>query len=300
MDRLALNFSGTDRFQLLRVLGHGGMGVVYEALDRNYGTKVALKVLPLVSPERLLRFKREFRIASGIDHPNLVRLGELVRFGDHWFFTMELVGGVDILEYVRGASTAPLHSGSRTLLSSEASSAASGLTLGPNGVAPPPLPAPCDERKLRQCLPQLASALAALHEAGCVHRDVKPSNVMVTPEGRVVLLDFGLASVAALESTLFVAGTPLYMAPEQAANSPATPAADWYSLGVLLFELLTGTLPFRGHMYEVLTAKQAGPAPKVSTQLADLPEDLSALCDALLSQAPPQRPVVPRCWLDWA
>jgi hypothetical protein len=150
--------------------------------------------------------------------------------------------------------------------------------------------APGDERKLRQCLPQLAAALVALHEAGCVHRDVKPSNVLVTPEGRVVLLDFGLASVAALESTLFVAGTPLYMAPEQAANTPATPAADWYSFGVLLFELLTGVLPFRGHMYEVLSAKQAGPAPKVRSVLPDLPADLADLCDALLVPAPEQRP----------
>ena len=115
MDRLALTFNGTDRFQLLRVLGHGGMGVVYEALDRNHGTKVALKVLPMVSPKRLMRFKGEFRVASSIDHPNLVRLGELVRFGDHWFFTMELVHGVDVLEYVRGKSGAPAQSGPRTL-----------------------------------------------------------------------------------------------------------------------------------------------------------------------------------------
>src|SRR5687768_5260971 len=111
MDRLAVNFQGTDRFELLRVLGHGGMGVVYEALDRVRGTRVALKVLPLVSPEYVLRFKREFRSASGIHHPNLVKLGELVRFGEHWFFTMELVQGVDLVEFVRGAGPMPLVSG---------------------------------------------------------------------------------------------------------------------------------------------------------------------------------------------
>ena len=113
---------------------------------------------------------------------------------------------------------------------------------------------------------------------------------MVTDDGRVVLLDFGLASVAALQSTLFVAGTPLYMAPEQAASGPVTPAADWYSFGVLLFELLTGTLPFRGHMYEVLSAKQGGRAPKVQSVLPSVPEDLARLCDALLAPEPKERP----------
>jgi serine/threonine protein kinase len=293
MDRLALTFSGTDRFQLLRVLGHGGMGVVYEALDKNHGTRVALKVLPLVSPERLLRFKREFRVASAIDHPNLVRLGELVRFGDHWFFTMELVQGVDLVEYVRGTVATPAQSGPRTLHTSELLVSDKEPTLqisAPSG--PAFVPSLGDLKRLRPCMAQLASALAALHDVGCVHRDIKPSNVMVTAEGRLVLLDFGLASIAALESTLFVAGTPLYMAPEQAANAPATPAADWYSFGVLLFELLTGTLPFRGHMYEVLSAKQAGRAPSVQSVVSHVPDELAALCDALLDPIAGQRPTV--------
>jgi serine/threonine protein kinase len=288
MDRLAVTFNGTDRFQLLRVLGHGGMGVVYEALDRNHGTRVALKVLPMVSPERLLRFKREFRVASGIDHPNLVRLGELVRFGDHWFFTMELVQGVDVLEHVRGFTATPSHSGPRTLAwsSDDAMLAPEAATsLDHEGA-----PSLGDVVKLRAALSQLAAALRALHEAGCVHRDIKPSNVMVTGDGRVVLLDFGLASVTALESTLFVAGTPLYMAPEQAASVRVTAAADWYSFGVLLFELLSGTLPFRGHMYEVLSAKQGGRAPSVATVIADAPRDLIELCDALLALNPEERP----------
>ena len=177
MDRLAVTFNGTDRFQLLQVLGHGGMGVVYEALDRSYGTKVALKVLPLVSPERLLRFKREFRVASGISHPNLVRLGELVRFGDHWFFTMELVHGVDLLEHVRGSIAGPAHSGPRTLAwSSEDPLQPADQEPAEQGRLMPSLG---DQLKLRACMEKLASALCALHEAGCVHRDIKPSNVMV-------------------------------------------------------------------------------------------------------------------------
>jgi serine/threonine protein kinase len=289
MDRLAVTFQGTERFQLVRVLGHGGMGVVYEALDRSHGTRVALKLLPLVSPEYLLRFKREFRAASGIHHPSLVKLGELVRFGDHWFFTMELVQGVELLEFIRGSTPVPVHSGPRTLAwsSDEADDE-------PPEPEPPdagtPLLAAADEAKIRASLQQLAGALCALHEAGCVHRDIKPSNVMVTDEGRVVLLDFGLASAAAFESTAFLAGTPLYMAPEQALSTPVTPAADWYSFGVLLFELLTGTLPFKGQVYEVLSAKQGGRAPPVRSFARGLPDDLAELCDALLATDPKQRP----------
>jgi hypothetical protein len=289
MDRLAVTFQGTDRFQLVRVLGHGGMGVVYEALDRSHGTRVALKVLPMVSPEYLLRFKREFRTASSIDHPNLVKLGELVRFGDHWFFTMELVQGVDLLEFVRGASLAQVHSGPRTVAWSSAGDEDEPLPAEIAELSQLPL-APADQAKIRACLQQLAPALCALHEAGCVHRDIKPSNVMVTPEGRVVLLDFGLASAAAFESTLFLAGTPLYMAPEQALNTPVTPAADWYSFGVLLFELLTGNLPFKGQVYEVLSAKQGGRAPPVRSFASGLPDDLADLCDALLATDPRNRP----------
>lgn len=288
MERLAVTFQGTDRFQLVRVLGHGGMGVVYEALDRAQGTRVALKVLPLASPEYLLRFKREFRSVSGIHHPNLVKLGELVRFGDHWFFTMELVQGTDLLGFVHGAAPPPVHSGPRTLpWSSDDEDEEAPAQIA--AADEPPL-APAAETRIRATLQQLASALCALHEAGCIHRDIKPSNVLVTAEGRVVLLDFGLASAAAQESTLFVAGTPLYMAPEQALTAPATPAADWYSFGVLLFELLTGTLPFKGQVYEVLSAKQGGRAPPVRSFARGIPDDLGDLCDALLAPEPEHRP----------
>jgi eukaryotic-like serine/threonine-protein kinase len=289
MDRLAVNFQGTDRFRLLRVLGHGGMGVVYEALDQVRGTRVALKVLPLVSPEYLLRFKREFRSASGIHHPNLVKLGELVRFGEHWFFTMELVQGVDLLEFARGADPAPVPSGPRTLAWSSDDPEDEPPEGADDDAGRPPLAA-ADEAKIRTCLRQLAAALCALHESGCVHRDIKPSNVLVTAEGRVVLLDFGLASAAAFESTLFLAGTPLYMAPEQALSAPVTPAADWYGFGVLLFELLTGTLPFKGQVYEVLSAKQGGRAPPVRSFASGIPDDLAELCDALLATHPADRP----------
>jgi len=141
------------------------MGVVYEALDRAYGSHVALKVLPMVSPDRLLRFKREFRAVAGIHHPNMVRLGELVHTGDHWFFTMELVRGVDLLEHVRGPRpSVPPHTGPRTLAWST-----------PDAMQAPDQDffwdraegeAKGDLGRVRRSMPQLASALVALHEAG--------------------------------------------------------------------------------------------------------------------------------------
>jgi tetratricopeptide (TPR) repeat protein len=285
------SFRGTDRFELIRLLGQGGMGVVYEALDHRQGGNVAVKVLPLVSPERLLRFKREFRAAAEIHHPHLVRLGELVRAGDHWFFSMELVPGEDILTYVRGPAPPDAFASQATIEDSTL-----GVTSGPQIIRSRTPAAPArwgehfDEGRLRQSARELASALSALHRAGCVHRDIKPNNVLVTPQGRTVLLDFGLASVDGGETSVLSAGTPLYMAPEQATQQPATPATDWYGFGVLLFELLTGELPFNGHIFEVLAAKQSADAPKVRSVEPSVPADLAGLVDALLARDPAARP----------
>src|SRR6185312_17067466 len=117
-----------------------------------------------------------------------------------------------------------------------------------------------DAAKLRGALAQLAQALAALHAADKVHRDVKPSNVMVTRQGRVVLLDFGLVTEALSEDVSTgnaVVGTPAYMAPEQAASRELTPAADMYAVGVMLFEALTGRVPIDGAPLQVLLEKQS-------------------------------------------
>jgi serine/threonine protein kinase len=164
-------FSGTKRFVLERELGEGGMGVVYEATDRRTDARVALKTLKSLDAQALARLKTEFRALQEVQHPNLVSLGELIETDGHWFFTMELVQGVPLLEYVSTRRTgAP-----------EASSTPVAGRLH-------------DERRLRRAFGQLAAALSALHDAGLVHRDVKPSNALVTDEGRVVLLDFGLVS----------------------------------------------------------------------------------------------------------
>ncbi|MEO7092180.1 MAG: protein kinase, partial [Polyangiales bacterium] len=245
-------FSGTERYQVLRQLGMGGMGVVYEALDRESGERVALKTLRHMDGNAILMFKQEFRAVSGVHHPNLIRLGELVESRGDWFFTMELIKGVELMTWLREG----------------------------------------DSHRLRDTLAQLVTGLGALHDAGHVHRDVKPSNVLVS-EGRALLLDFGLAirhdrdPLSWSDSELV--GTPAYMAPEQASSRPVGEEADFYSVGVILYEALTGRLPIDGHALEVMMEKQRLVPPAPST-VVDVPADLDALCNDLLLVDPVARP----------
>src|SRR6516165_6630796 len=165
----------TERFQRVRCLGEGGMGVVYEAIDRERGTRVALKTLRHMTAEALAKLKREFRAMQDLHHPNLVSLGELVSEGDQCFFTMELVSGIEFLDHVRWRPTIE-EAGPDSHLNERSLPAAPTLTLDPTA----PLPPLFDDARLRSALRQLAGALYAMHAAGLVHRDVKSSNVRVT------------------------------------------------------------------------------------------------------------------------
>jgi hypothetical protein len=235
-----------DRFELLAPLGAGAMGDVYRARDRRRGQDVALKVLPELEATALLRFKNEFRALHDVEHPNLVRLHELHEDHGTWFFTMQLVDGVDVLTWIGR-----------------------------------------DLARARIVLPQVAQALYRLHGEGLVHRDVKPSNVLVTCDGKAMLLDFGL--VAPSWSPGEGAGTPAFMAPEQETGD-ISPAADWYAFGVLMFRVLTGRLPFTGSAPEIARAKCERPAPRVRAIASDAPADLAALTDALLERRAGARP----------
>jgi hypothetical protein len=269
------------RFRLVRTIGQGGMGVVYEVFDEERGARVALKTIRDLTPTSLARFKREFRALADVHHPNLVSLGELLSEGDRWFFTMELVEGEDLLAYVRPAAAAGR--ALRTPALPETPSNDSALANAPTQRSSRTDAAGLDEIRLRSALVQLASALEALHAGGIVHRDVKPSNVRVTSAGRVVLLDFGLAEHFGHDSATLarMAGTPAYMAPEQAVSAAVGPAADWYAVGVVLHEALTGSLPFTGVPLAMMMGKQQdGPAPSVLAP--GVPADLDALCATLL------------------
>jgi predicted ATPase/tRNA A-37 threonylcarbamoyl transferase component Bud32 len=250
------------RYEIRRVLGHGAMGVVYEAYDTKDDAVVALKTISPNRPqvaEQLYRLKQEFRAVADLQHPNLIRFGELSSHEGQWFFTMELVRGRGFVDYVRDE----------------------GRTF--------------DEPRLRGALAQLISALAAIHDAGLVHRDVKPSNVLVTDEGRVVVLDFGLIvahSELANAPPEAMSGTPGYMAPEQIEGTHVGPAADWYAVGAMLFTALTGRRPFTGGAIDVMTATLTQEAPSPRALAPSVPEDLDALTVDLLRISPDARPTV--------
>ncbi len=245
-------------YRIVRRLGEGGMGQVFEAIDTRNNQRVALKMLFDVEPENVYRLKREFRRMADIVHQNLVTLYELVVQNDLCFFTMEYVPGVDFY---------------------------TALTRGEL----------FDEQPLREALRQLVQGVHAIHRAHRVHRDLKPHNVLITPEGRVVILDFGLARdvrrgtlITNLNS--FVQGTPAYMSPEQAAGQHATPASDWYAVGVMLYEVITGQLPFSGGVMEILLNKQYEDPIPIAAHNLDIDRELEALVAALMSREPEERP----------
>ncbi|GMV07562.1 MAG: hypothetical protein AMXMBFR53_38370 [Gemmatimonadota bacterium] len=255
---------GDGRFLLGRQLGRGGMGVVFEAYDRHREERVALKKLAHVDGGAVYRIKQEFRTLANVAHPNLVSLYELFADGDTWFFTMELVDGEDFLDHVRGSAARAD-------------------------------PGQLDEEGLRAALRQLVDGVLSLHRAGKVHRDLKPSNVLVARDGRVVILDLGIASDLQPErpptvTSSWAPGTVPYMSPEQAAGGQTASASDWYSVGVMLFEALTGRLPYEGSPLNVIYRKQHDDAPPVRTLAPDAPEDLAMLCDLLVARDPATRP----------
>lgn len=235
-----------NRFCIARKLGAGGMGVVYAADDLHFGGQVALKVLPRADSRGIEMLKREFRGLRDTVHPNLVALFEL--FCDDqefWFFSMELVDGVHFDEWIRTAGT--------------------------------------DCTRLAQALEQLAGGLDLIHRGGRVHRDVKPSNILIERGGRLVILDFGLTHRIDLDHDLGPgAGTPGFVAPEVRAGQPPTPASDWYAAGVMLYETLTGHRP----QPSMEATEIVRPPHEIDPRV---PETASHLCLHLLDEDPQRR-----------
>lgn len=233
-----------SRYELQRCLGQGGMGTVYEAVDRHLGRSVAIKMIraDVSDPAARDRFLREARAGAAISHPNVCLLYEADEDAGRPFLVMELLEGEPLSEHLsRGA-----------------------LALGP---------------ALEIMLPVL-SALSALHARGLVHRDLKPSNIFLTPHG-VKLLDFGLArhvsrdaadTMPAITMPGTLSGTPRYMAPEQITDDLVDARADIFAAGVVLYELVTGRPPFEGKStVEILSAVlRGGPAPLGRPDLAAL------------------------------
>jgi hypothetical protein len=234
-----------DRYRLVRCLGHGARCEVHEAIDLALGSTVALKRFRAPSLDAVTRIKAEFRALAGIHAPGLVRFFDLTVDGGVAFFTMELVRGVSLDDYARGAG----------------------------GEA------------LRGVLGRVAAAVGELHARGVLHRDLKPANVLVTRDGDVRVVDFGLAALAAGS-----AGTLAYTAPELFDGLPPSPASDWYSFGAMLYELLTGRVPASGRdVAEILLRKKLRRFPAVR-ELAPVAGELGDLAWRLLDPDPGRRP----------
>ena len=291
------------------------MGVVYEALDQHRNTRVALKTLREPNAELLYRLKREFRGLRDLVHRNLVGLGELFEEDGHWFFTMELLDGENLRTYLHPIAQAP--DVNRDAIMPVSGREANGDMSTEPGSGPvpslsafePTWPRPMAEgaglhrqsqtidfARVRQVFGQVTEGILAIHDAGKIHRDIKPSNIIVTKDGRAVILDFGLVTEqwgAGRSGDGQIVGTVMYMAPEQAAAQAVGPPADWYSVGVMLYEVITGQQPFAGHWGAVLAAKQyTGPRDPKELN-SSCPDDLVELCVRLLQIDPLQRPQGP-------
>ncbi len=255
-------------YEILAPLGAGGMGEVYRATDTKLGRDIALKVLPAEmahDPERLARFRREAKALAQLDHPNIVTIHSVEECDGVHFLTMQLVEGQPLDRLIP----------------------AGGLPV----------------EQIVEIAGALGDALAAAHEKGIVHRDLKPANVMVSNEGRVKVLDFGLAKDVGAsdpaDATLtsdhrtqagVVMGTPAYMSPEQTSGRPLDHRTDIFSLGVVLHEMATGRRPFDGNSSaELVSAILRDTAPPVTDVRPDLPSDLARIIRRCLEKDPRHR-----------
>ena len=219
------------RYEIQSVLGVGGMGIVYKAYDRELDDLVAIKTLRWealsVVPSLLDRFKQEIRLARRITHPNVLRTHDLGESNGSRFLSMELVSGRTLKQLVEAGEIVPTPVG---------------LWIAK----------------------QICAGLAAAHEAGVIHRDVKSQNIMIEPTGRLKIMDFGIARLTD-DREMTATGTPDYMSPEQTRGLPPDYRSDIYSTGVVLYEIFTGFLPFEGDSPVAVILKhinEAAPLPQ--------------------------------------
>jgi predicted Ser/Thr protein kinase len=255
-ERLARTLAG--RYEITKLLGRGGMAVVFLAQDLVLERQVAIKVLPpdMTHDSKLIpRFQQEAKTAAKLDHPNIIPI-----------YRVESEAGLNyfVMKYVNGSSLEQL-------------------------VERGQLPIDLTRRVLREA----ALALGHAHKRGVVHRDVKPANIMIESDGRVVLTDFGISkaldSGSALTGTGNIIGTPHYMAPEQAKGVEVDGRADQYALAVVGHQILTGKQPFDGSSHSILYKHVFEPPPRIFEARPDAPADLCAALDRALSKEPERR-----------
>jgi serine/threonine protein kinase len=248
-----------NRYRLLEMVGSGGMAIVYKGVDTLLERPVAVKVLREAfasDPAFLARFQREARAAAKLDHPNVVTVYDVGQDGDRHYIVMEYVDGQDLKTLIRQKSRLSL-----------------------------------DETL--DIITQVCAGVGHAHQAGLIHCDIKPQNVLVTPGGRAKVTDFGIAralSEADLTESETVWGSPTYFAPEQAAGEPPTPASDVYSIGVMMYEMLAGTPPFHAEKVAALALKhmREEPPPLVARN-PQVPPQVEAIVWKVLAKEPGAR-----------
>ena len=248
------------RYRLLSPLGAGGMAVVYKAQDLALGRLVAVKILrePLTNdPDFLARFQQEARAAANLAHPNIVTVHDFGRDGGRNYIVMEYIEGKDLKTLIKEGS-------------------------------------PFKPDRTLDLAIQICAGIGYAHRAGLVHCDVKPQNILVTPDGRVKVADFGIAKALSTlqpgETTDVVWGSPQYYSPEQAAGEAPTPASDVYSIGVVMYEMLAGRLPFVASTQQALAMMHLrDEPPRLTLFNPNLPEALERIVHKVLAKEPAAR-----------
>jgi serine/threonine-protein kinase len=260
MGRIEQDVNLGGRYRLVDRIAAGGMATVWEAEDTVLHRRVAVKLMSEslgADPRFVERFRREARAAAGLSHPNIAGVFDYGEEGDTPFLVMELIRGETLADRIARDGRLP-------------PSEAAGIAA------------------------EVAEALQAAHDAGVIHRDVKPGNVMLEEGGRVRVMDFGIAAAswaAPITATGTTLGTAGYLAPEQAAGGRASPTSDIYALGCVLYEMLAGRLPFTGDSpVSIAVAHARETPPPVNRVAPGVPPALAAACEQALSKNPADRP----------
>lgn len=265
---LPLGTQRAGRYEIMKPVGGGGMGDVFVVFDPVRRRELALKVLKFSYPRALHYFKREFRAIARLHHRNLVTLYDLHNEDGRYFYTMELIEGVDLYVHINES----------------------------NAIYEDPkiLALPKRQARIRAAFVQLLRGLAYMHAHGCIHRDLKPSNVMVDKNGVTKILDFGIVKEllpgSEGQSLSQVFGTATYMSPEQSQGSRVTTATDVYAAGVVLYELLAGVPPFDGEPQLVMGLHRNTKPPSLVQRVPGIDPQLALVCMYLLEKDPAERP----------
>ena len=249
-----------DRYELEELVGSGGMSTVYRAHDQQLERNVALKILHaryVDDAEYVERFRREARAVAQLSHPNIVTVIDRGEDDGRQYIVFELIDGENLKELVKRTGPLPV-------------------------------------RRAVELALAVADGLAFAHEHGLVHRDVKPQNVLLSGDGEAKVTDFGIARSLDVEhgvtQTGTVLGTSNYLSPEQASGKPVTPATDVYSLGVVLYELLTGEVPFPGENFVAVAMRHVNePPPRLLERRPDVSPRLAAAVERALAKDPARR-----------